>query len=215
MRTTPILLTGLLIALSLNLQAEEHTHGHASAHDHHDGHDHSASLGAHEHGVGSLNLVIDGHAVAIELDSPADNLLGFEYMPTSDADLSKTREIMTRLEQADSLFAFPTAAGCQLDKVELESAQFDAAKQANNAHDAHHHASHEHEHEHNEHKQADAHADISAQFHFLCSQPAALNQIEVILFEAFPGTETLLLQAITPAGQQGGELSATQNIIRF
>ena len=36
-----------------------------------------ASLGAHEHGVASLNLVVDGNLVSLELDSPATNLVGF------------------------------------------------------------------------------------------------------------------------------------------
>lgn len=220
MRNLPFILTGLLTALTLSAQAHDHGHGHDSkkaehshGHDHDHDHDHGSSLGAHEHGVASLNMVVDGSAVALELDSPADNLLGFEYTPRSAEDIAKVKDVMALLEQADTLFLFPAAADCKLEKVELEAPQFDAVKHAEHKHDDH---KHKHEHEHDgEHKHADTHADIEAHFHFQCSQPAALNQVEVALFEAFPGTEKLLLQAITPAGQQGGELSATQNIIRF
>lgn len=230
MRNLPFVLTGLLTALTLNAQAHDHGHSHGhdskkTEHKHsHEDHDHGSSLGAHQHGVANLNLVIEGNAVAIELDSPADNLLGFEYTPRSEQDIAKVKDVMALLEQADTLFLFPAEADCTLEKVELEAAQFDAVKHADESHAKHKHSDHKHDHKHKDdhkhdgehkHEHADAHADIEAHFHFQCSQPAALNQVEVALFEAFPGTEKLLLQAITPAGQQGGELSASQNVIRF
>lgn len=227
MRNLPFVLTGLLTALTLNAHAHDHGHGHnhdnkKAEHNHDHDHDHGSSLGAHEHGVANLNLVVDGNAVAIELDSPADNLLGFEYTPRSEEDIAKVKDVMALLEQADTLFLFPAEADCKLEKVELEAPQFDAVKRADESQAEHKHSDHKHDHKHKhehkhdgEHKHADTHADIEAHFHFQCSQPAALNQVEVALFEAFPGTEKLLLQAITPAGQQGGELSASQNVIRF
>lgn len=210
MRSTPFILGSLLAAMSFASAAHDHDdHGHDEP-DHnehsHDDHDHGhESLSAHEHGVGSLNLVVDGNDVSIELDSPADNLLGFEYLPTSDADKAKVKALRAQLTEADTLFLFPAAAACSLTGVELSSALFDAVA------DQHGHA-----HDHDEKDQAaEGHADIQAQFQFTCTQAAQLDQIQVALFSAFPGTERLLLQAIGPKGQQGGELTATQNLIRF
>ena len=42
----------------------------AQAHDHEHEHEHG-SLGAHEHGVGRLNAVLDGQTLELELESPA------------------------------------------------------------------------------------------------------------------------------------------------
>ena len=40
----------------------------------HDDHDHAhGTLGAHEHGVATLNVVLDGNTLELELDSPAMN----------------------------------------------------------------------------------------------------------------------------------------------
>lgn len=209
MRPIPFVIGTLLAAVSLASPAHDHSHHDENKHDHahhHDGHAHD-SLSAHEHGVASLNLVVDGNAVIIELDSPADNLLGFEYLPTSDADKAKVKAVMAQLNNAGELFVFPSAAECSLDEVALESPIFDAvADGAEHAHD--------HDHDHDG-KHGEAHADIEAQFQFTCAQPTELNQVEVALFGAFPGTQRLLLQAIGPQGQQGGELSASQNLIRF
>ncbi|MEX5543051.1 ZrgA family zinc uptake protein, partial [Pseudomonas poae] len=56
----------------------------AHAHEDHD-HEHG-SLGAHEHGVGRLNAVLDGQTLELELESPAMNLVGFEHLATTAAD---------------------------------------------------------------------------------------------------------------------------------
>lgn len=212
MRPIPFIIGSLLAAMSFASVAHDHAdhdhdeHGqdeHAhEEHDHDHDHDHG-SLAAHEHGVGSLNLVVDGDEVTIELDSPADNLLGFEYLPTTDADKAKVKALRAQLTDAEALFVFPAAAGCSVEEVELDSPLFDAVADE-----------HEHEHEHAE-KSSEAHSDIQAHFHFTCTQAAELDQIQVALFSAFPGTERLLLQAIGPKGQQGGELTAAQNLIRF
>lgn len=215
MRVLPLIAGGLLTSLAFALHAHSnHDHGHKhQAHDHgHDEHhhdhkhDHGDSLGAHVHGVANLNLVLDGAILAVELDSPADNILGFEYLPSSNTDIATTRAAMDTLRQADSVISLPSAAGCTLDEVTLESPIF-AAVEATHQHD------HDHDHKHGD--KARAHNDISAQYQFTCSNPEALSTLDVSLFEHFPRTETLILQAITPSGQQGGELSAGNNRIRF
>lgn len=198
MRPTPFIIGSLLAVISVASAAHDHDH---DEHEHEHGHEHE-SLSAHEHGVGSLNLVVDGGEVAIELVSPANNLLGFEHLPASNADKAKVKALQAQLNDADSLFVFPAAADCSVEEVELSSPLFETED------------GHEHEHEHSD-KSAESHADIQAHFHFNCTQEAALDQIQVALFSAFPGTERLLLQAIGPKGQQGGELTATQNLIRF
>ena len=230
MRHTSLLLGGLLSTLAFAIQAQSHDHDH---HDH--GHDQkpasAASLDAHEHGVASLNLVLEGERLIIELDSPAANIVGFEHMPSSAKDFAALAEARKQLLRADALFAIPDAAGCALGEVEAQSPLFEADAQAAE-HEHHEHAEKHHDHDEKQHDEhaghtgqdhaehghadhGDAHSDIAASFHFECANPEAIEQIEVTLFEVFPRTEKLLLQAITPNGQQGGELTPAQNIIRL
>ncbi|PAU85773.1 zinc-binding protein [Pseudomonas sp. WN033] len=223
MRLLPLVAGSLLTTLAFSLHAHNHDHHHHghNGHDHDHGHkhEHGDSLGAHQHGVANLNLVLEGSTLAIELESPADNLVGFEYLPSTDADKAKVREVMASLRQADTLFQFPAAAGCSLDQVELQSPLFSAVEHSHKHDHDHGHAhkhKHDHDHDHDhKHDHDHAHNDIEAHYHFTCTNVAALNQIELKLFESFPRTEKLLLQAITPTGQQGGELSPAQNLIRF
>ena len=232
MRHTSLLLGGLLSTLAFAIQAQSHDHDHHGHGDHDQKHASTTSLDAHEHGVASLNLVVDGGQLMIELDSPAANIVGFEHMPGSAEDFAALADARKQLLRADALFAITDAAGCALEEAEAKSPLFEAdadaaehehhdehAKKHHDHDEAHHdeHAEHAGE-AHAEHGHADhgsAHSDIEASFHYDCANPDAIEQIEVKLFEVFPRTEKLLLQAITPRGQQGGELTPAQNIIRL
>ena len=216
MRHTPLLLGGLLSTLAFAIQAQSHDHDHHDHGDHDQKHASTASLDAHEHGVASLNLVVDGGQLMIELDSPAANIVGFEHMPGSAEDFAALADARKQLLRADALFAITDAAGCALEEAEAKSPLFEADAQATeHEHEKHDHAEQHHDHDEHHAEHAGAHSDIEASFHYDCANPDAIEQIEVKLFEVFPRTEKLLLQAITPRGQQGGELTPAQNIIRL
>lgn len=179
------------------------------AHEH--DHDEHASLGAHEHGVASLNLAVDGNQVMLELDSPAVNLLGFEHAASQPDDIAKVAAVKAQLQQADQLFELPAAADCSLTSVDLDSPLF-AAAPAEHEHEHEEHA-HEGDHEHEEHKHH--HADIEASYSFTCNQPAQLTSLQLPLFKTYPGLQRLNVQAITASGQMGAELTAENPVIRF
>jgi hypothetical protein len=174
------------VLLSGIVQANE---PHDHEHDHHDQH---ASLGAHEHGAAELDVALDGSTLEIELRSPAMNLVGFEHAPSSEADKRKVTEVRKQLEQADALFGLPAAAGCTLAEVDLESPLFEGTS-----------------HEHEEHDSQ--HSDIHAQYRYSCSSPQSLPGLDLQgLFQAFPGTEKIQAQLISPNGQRGAQLDAGQ-----
>jgi len=183
-----------------------------------DGHKEHSSLDAHEHGVASLNIAIDGTQVSLELDSPAANLVGFEHAASQPEDIAKVAAVQAQLRDASQLFQLPAAAGCSQTSVDLDSPLF-----ADNEHEhEHEHEDHEEKHEH-EHEEAahdheehhHEHADIEASYSFTCAQPEALISLQLPLFNVYPGLQRLNVQAITPAGQMGAELTANNPVINF
>ncbi|ARS50657.1 zinc-binding protein [Ectopseudomonas mendocina] len=189
------LLLALPFALLPLAAAQAHEHGHD--HDHH--HD---SLGAHEHGVASLNVALDGNLLELQLDSPAMNLVGFEHAAKSDADKAKVAAAKRELEQPVSLFAL-SSGDCQATEVELQSPLF-----AGKAHD--------HKHDHHDHKHEGEHSDIHAHYRFECAKANELKQLDLAeLFKRFPATEKIQVQLIGPNGQQGAELTAAQPRLSF
>lgn len=170
----PFLLSPLAIA-------GEHEHEHAHA---------QASLGRHEHGVGELDVALEGGVLELELRSPAANLLGFEHAPRSAEEHRRVARLREQLGQAQALFDLPTAADCRLTAQQLDSLLFATT---NHAHDEH----------------GDAHSEIHARYRFDCHAPAALDALDAApLFRAFPATTRLQVQLIGPRGQQGGEMRA-------
>ncbi|MBK4992784.1 DUF2796 domain-containing protein [Pseudomonas sp. S37] len=174
----------------------------AHAHDDHD-HDHAhGTLGAHEHGVAKLNVVLDGNTLELELDSPAMNLVGFEHAASSDADKAKVAAVRQQLEQPLKLFGLASAAGCKEDQQELESPLFGDAAKADDDGD--------------EHEKGHVHSDINAHYQLNCATPGKLAQIDLApLYKAFPATQKINVQLIGPNGQKGVETSPAKAVVAF
>ncbi|GGJ09353.1 DUF2796 domain-containing protein [Halopseudomonas pertucinogena] len=149
---------------------------------------------AHQHGIGHLDLLLEDRQLTLLLELPAADLVGFEHAPRTAEQRARLEQVRAALQDPQRLFELPGAAQCTLTSVELHSDLFaDAAPSADDA----------------------GHADISAHYLFSCNRTEKLQYLQVTLFEHFPGSEKLLLQAVTPSGQQGGELSAGRNRIRL
>ena len=171
-----------------------------------DEHDHEhGSLGAHEHGVGRLDAALDGKTLALELQSPAMNLVGFEHAATSDADKAKVAAARALLEQPLALFNLPKAAGCVVENQELESPLFADTPDADDDHDKD--AKDEHHHDHSE---------IHAHYQFTCATPDALKTLDLAnIFNSFPATQKIQVQLIGPSGQQGVDVTAKAAALKF
>ncbi|MGY2042428.1 DUF2796 domain-containing protein [Pseudomonas pergaminensis] len=181
----------------------------AHAHDDHD-HDHEhGSLGAHEHGVGRLNAVLDGQALELELDSPAMNLVGFEHLATTPADKAKVAAARKQLENPVALFNLPKAAGCVVSSQELNSPLFGDKPEADHDDDDDDAKDGAHEHHHD-------HSEIHAHYQFTCATPTALSNLDLTqVFKTFPATQKIQVQLIGPSGQQGVEATAQAATLKF
>ncbi|MEO0680769.1 MAG: DUF2796 domain-containing protein [Pseudomonadota bacterium] len=70
------------------------------------------SLGAHEHGVGILTIAAEGGRVAMELESPGADIVGFEHPAEGAEDRAAIEDAIAALARPSALFALPEAAGC-------------------------------------------------------------------------------------------------------
>lgn len=132
------------------------------------------SAGKHEHGAAALDIAIDGNDMAIDLDGPADNFIGFEHKPSTPEQTAALAAALATLRDGDALFLTPTAAGCRMISSAASPPAYDGS----------------------------GHADIEASWEFKCSSPASLLWVEVQLFAKFPGTKKLATSVVAPAGQK-------------
>jgi hypothetical protein len=181
MRYSLIALTMLLLwSFEANAASEEHR-----------------QLGTHEHGSGQLNVAVEGNSLALDLELPAMNVVGFEHPAGNDQEREQIKQAAELLRDGASLFKPSPAAQCTLSSVQLESVLLDNSMNSEDpaAHDG------------------EQHADFDVSYEFQCSEPSRLRAVSFTLFQRLPGLHKLHAQVSTSRGQTGGELSEADNLL--
>lgn len=191
----------LLLALPFALLPLAAAHA-AADHDHEHG-----SLGAHEHGVGRLDVALEGQTLEFELDSPAMNIVGFEHEATSAEDKAKVLAAREVLLKPNALFSMPEAAQCSVKSLKLESPLFGDKPDADD---------HDHDAKAGEHEAHEGHSEIHGHYTFVCNAPAVLTTLDLSqIFKSFPATQKLQVQLISPKGQSGAEVRPSNPKLKF
>ena len=192
----------------INIQAEEYRHHEA-----------------HEHGVAHMNVALDGNDIFIEFISPAANIVGFEHHPRTAKQKSAVSEAVQTLKAADNLFALSSGADVKLvksvvhtdieDDHKHDSGEPHSSGHGDKARKVHHEENAAHQGEHHDEDEHEQHSEFKAEYHFECSKPNNLKQIDVLLFSVFPGIEQIEVQLLTGARQTAMELTAGNSQIKI
>ena len=171
-------------------------------------------LDAHEHGVGTLNIAIEGTTVAMAFEAPGADIVGFEYAAKSDADLAAIDAAIAALSTPLDLFVMPDAAACTViaAQADLESEGdhdedghdedgHDEDGHDEDGHDDHAEEDHD-DHGHEDHTEEAGHTEFHADYTLNCANPDAINAITFTYFEAFPNAKEVEVQIITATGAQ-------------
>jgi hypothetical protein len=158
-------------------------------------------LGAHEHGHGTLNIAVEDKRLAMELEVPGMDIVGFEHEATTDDQKTALEKAKAELAKPLALFKLPAAAGCSVNeaKVALE------AEHENDDHGAReekrddHAAGDEDEHE--------GHTAFHVTYALDCEKPTALTAITFDYFKVFAGAQNLTVNVVTAKAQSKYEVS--------
>ena len=105
---------------------------------------------AHEHGHVSMQLVLEGAELGINIEAPGMDIVGFEHAPEDDAEKGRIQQAVGQLENVTAMFALPEKAMCSVTEAHAEHASLAADKDDD-------HSDHKDEHKHSDHK--DDHKD--------------------------------------------------------
>lgn len=133
-------------------------------------------LGAHEHGVGQLNIAIEADEILMELKVPGVDIVGFEYAADTAEDRKRVSEALAALERPNELFEFSPEANCTLSGAESTI--------VGNGDDA----------------ATGSHTEFRANYSLECADMAALERISFPYFQVFPKADELGVQLITGSG---------------
>lgn len=162
---------------------------------------------SHEHGVGQLDIAIEGTKISMELHAPGADIVGFEYAPKSDADHDIIDAAVTKLANPMDLIGLPSAAGCSVLEA---SAELEGEDEHAGEHDDEHEDD-EHADEHADHEdegEEENHTEFHAEYLFECGElnSATLTEITFPYFEVFPNAKELELQVISEKGATAFEV---------
>lgn len=143
----------------------------------------------HVHGVALLDVAVDGATLSLHLDSPLDNLVGFEHAAYNPGQKATLDKMVAQLNRPEQLFIPTPSAGCKAQAPKLVSAVLEPAGKTP--------APHGH-----------VHADMDADFVFQCAAPQNLHGMDVKLSALFPRTHTVKVQVAGPKGQSGAVLES-------
>lgn len=177
---------------------------------------------AHEHGHAILNAAQEGNEVELSFEIPAMDMVGFEHQPETQAQKDKIESIHEFLEQGQNVVSFNQAAECQFEQAMIESALISEEDHADDHHDHHeshtkeHHKDHHNEHGHDDHgsdhdeEHESGHSEFEITYHFECSEPSELSELNVLLFKQVPTLQEIEANWFGETAVKTSELTPSQ-----
>jgi len=146
--------------------------------------------GAHVHGTATLQITLEENTLTLTLDTPLNNLVGFEHVPRTQQQKNTVHYIIEKLRQPEMLFGLTPAAQCLPSGVTL-TAPLLGLGTSEKMHP----------------EKNDGHAGLTAEINFTCTSPAAMKEIDVKLFREFNRLHLLNAQIVRARGQSASRLT--------
>lgn len=177
---------------------------------------------AHEHGVGALNIAIDGNSILMDFEAPGADIVGFEYTASTDEDKAAIEAGLMRFKSPLTLFELPAAAQCDVVDASAElvgEEHHDDHDEHGDDHDHGDHKDHDHDDhdDHGDHKDhGDAeHTEFHAEYTLECGDTSAVDQIEFGYFDVFENARQLDVQVVTGSGAQAYSVERSDAVLEF
>ncbi len=156
--------------------------------------------GTHAHGVSRLEVAVDGRELTLRLESPAEDVVGFEHAPRDARQKDAVARATATLKSADKLFQPSAEARCRLLEAavsnDLEPATLPPAAPAAPGAPAKGAA-----------PAGQDHGEFGLAAKWTCEDASKLRQIDTTIFAAFPRMRRIDAQVATATGQRSQVLS--------
>ncbi|HVZ03360.1 DUF2796 domain-containing protein [Hyphomicrobium sp.] len=152
-------------------------------------------LGPHVHGQGTLDIAIEGNKVEMELVAPGMDIVGFEHIPSTDAQKAAVEKAKAKLTDVLSVFKLPAAAKCKADAANVESRK-ETHKPGEKDPD-----------EAEESLPGHEHSEFHATYTITCAAPESLTGLETVYFTNFAGAQLLNVNVTTSKGQTQAQMT--------
>ena len=169
----------------------------------------------HEHGVGELNIAVEGSTIEFEFMIPGADIVGFEYVAKNDEDIAKINQALKTFDDYTNIFTLPSNSLCELNgqKVALKEEDEHDDHDEHDEHDEHEeHDDHEEHDEHDEHAEEN-HNEFYAKYSFECGNINAIKEVNFPYFATFTNSGELEVQFISNMGSTSFEVEGDEPLI--
>jgi hypothetical protein len=132
-------------------------------------------LDSHEHGVSTLKIALEGQILQMELEAPANDIVGFEHAPENESQKAAIERALSLLKTKSGIFNTPATAKCKITDV---SGEFEVEKN---------------------------HAGFHVSWKIKCLNPKQIKNLETTFFQIFPKAEEIEVEVISASGQKAIE----------
>ena len=136
-------------------------------------------LDSHEHGVSTLKIALEGQNLQMELESPANDIVGFEHAPENIKQEDDVKRALTLFQNSSGIFMPSPEANC---KIKDNSAEFEIEK-----------------------GEGETHAGFHVTWKATCLNPNQLTSLKTTFFKLFPKAEEIEVEVISASGQKAIE----------
>jgi hypothetical protein len=170
-------------------------------------------MGAHVHGVSTLQVAVEDGTLSLDLTSPGMDIVGFEYAASTDADKDVVATAVRQLLNPDNVVALPDTAGCRLSAASAHLHFGEDHDEEHDDHGAEHDGHDDHAADHDDHADADhadegaTHSAFHATYTFSCDAPDALTSLSFPFFDQFTNAQEIEAEYINDAGAGRAEIS--------
>lgn len=161
-------------------------------------------MGKHEHGHGTLNIAIEGTKVAMSLEVPGSDIVGFEHAAETEEQKAAVKAGKSNLEKAIALFTLSPAAKCQLATA---SSTLSSEEHSGHGHEDHGHHSHDHHEE--------SHSEFHAEYAYTCQDTSKLESIAFGYFDVFKAAVELDVTVLTGTGSSVFKVNRDKTTIQI
>lgn len=169
-------------------------------------------LDAHEHGVGQLNIAIEGAQIAMELHASGADIVGFEYAAENDQDRAAIETALGILSAPLALFALSDTAGCSVTEA-VAGLEADEHEDHDDAHKEEHHDDLDHDHDTHDEVSEAGHTEFHAEYLLTCTNTSAITEISFGYFDQFPNALEVEVQIISDNGALSFEVERDEPVL--
>lgn len=172
-------------------------------------------LDSHVHGLATMNIALTDTEAFIELNSPWNNLVGFEHSPNTEDQKALVEDALEKLRQPDLIFNI-AGGDCTVSEVAVESSMLEEGHDDHkDGHDDDHDDDHKDGHDDHAHdaEESGTHSAALVTYSYQCKNSNEIETIAVNVFSLWSGFTDLDVQFASNRGQALIELNPESPVI--